>query len=90
VQSALTSLSAVARSEQFAEAYMRAKRNAFREGMATQSDVVDAVLNLSRARLERVEMAYQFDVALARLLEASGMADAYPRYLHSKTAQSVY
>ena len=90
VQSALTSLSAVARSEQFAEAYMRAKRNAFREGMATQSDVVDAVLNLSRARLERVEMAYQFDVALARLLEASGMVDAYPRYLHSKTAQSIF
>ena len=90
VQSALSSLSAVARSEQFAEAYLRAKRNAFREGMATQSDVVDAVLNLSRARLERVEMAYELDVALARLLEASGMADAFLRYLHSNSAQSVF
>ena len=58
--------------------------------MATQSDVVDAVLNLSRARLERVEMAYEFDVALARLLEASGMSGVFSQYLHSKTAQSLY
>jgi hypothetical protein len=58
--------------------------------MAKQSDVVDAVLNLSRARLERVEMAYELDVGLARLLEASGMADAFLRYLHSNSAQSVF
>ena len=90
VQQVLSSLSAVTRSEQFSEAYLRAKRKAFQEGMATQSDVVDAVLNLSRARLERVEMAYEFDVALARLLEASGMSGVFSQYLHSKTAKSLY
>ena len=90
VQSVLATLSAVERSEKFAEEFLRAKRNAFREGMATATEVVDAVLNLSRARLERVQTAYEFDAALARLLEASGMAETFLQYLHGKTTQSVF
>lgn len=90
VQTILSSFSAVERSERFAEEYLRAKRNAFREGMATQTDIVDAILNLSRARLERVELAYEFDVALARLLDASGMGESFSQYLHSTTTQSIY
>lgn len=90
VQSVLATVSAVERSERFAEEYLRAKRSAFREGMATTTDVVDAALNLSRARLERVQTAYEFDIALARLLEASGVSGAFVQYLHSKTAQSVF
>ena len=78
------------RSERFAEEFLRAKRDAFREGMATATDVVDATLNLSRARLERVQTAYEFDLALARLLEASGLGDSLLQYLHSKGAQSVF
>ena len=90
VQSVLATVSAVKRSEQFAEEFLRAKRNAFLEGMATTTEVVDAALNLSRARLERVQAAYEFDVALARLLEASGVADSFSQYLHSQTAQLVF
>lgn len=90
VQSVLSTLSAVERSERFADEYLRAKRSAYREGMATTTDVVDAALSLSRAKLERVETAYEFDVALARLLEASGMGDNFLQYLHSQTAQSVF
>ena len=90
VQSVLSTVSAVERSERFAEEFLRSKRNAFREGMATATDVVDASLNLSRARLERVQTAYEFDLVLARLLEASGMADTFLRYLHSKTAKLLF
>lgn len=90
VQSVLATVTAVERSERFAEEFLRAKRNAFREGMATATDVVDATLNLSRAKLERVQTAYEFDLALARLLEASGMADAFLSYLNSKTAKSLF
>ena len=89
VQSVLATLSAVERSEQFAEEYLRAKRKAFREGMATATDVVDAALNLSRAKFERVQSAYDFDLALARLLEASGMGSQFVQYLHSRLAQSL-
>ena len=90
VESVLSTIAAVERSERFAEEYLRAKQSAYREGMSTTTDVVDAVLNLSRAKLERVETAYEFDLALARLLEASGMGDNFLQYLHSQTAKSVF
>ena len=90
VQSVIATMSAVARSERFAEEFLRAKCNAFNEGMATATDVVDAALSLSRVRLERVQTAYEFDVALARLLCASGMSEAFSRYLYAPTSQSVF
>ena len=90
VQSVIATVSAVVRSERFAEEFLRAKCNAFNEGMATATDVVDAALSLSRARLERVQTAYEFDVALARLLCASGMSEAFSRYLYAPTSQSVF
>ena len=90
VQSVLATLSAVERSERFGEEFLRAKQSAFREGMATVTDVVDATLNLSRARLERVQTAYEFDTALARLLNASGMCENFVQYLNAQTAQSIF
>jgi outer membrane protein TolC len=90
VQSVLATLSAVERSEQFAEEFLRAKSVAFREGMATTTDIVDATLNLSRSKLERVQTAYELDVALARLLCASGMAESFLRYLHAPTSRSLF
>lgn len=90
LQSILATVGAVKRSERFAEEFLRAKRNAFREGMATATDVIDAALNLSRARLEYRQTAYEFDVALARLLEASGMGELFLQYLHSNSSQSVF
>ena len=90
VQAVLSTVSAVERSERFAEELLRSKRAAFSNGMATATDVVDAVLNLSRARLERVQTAYEFDLALARLLEASGMSGAFQQYLHAPTSQSLF
>lgn len=90
VQSVLVTLSAIERSERFAEEFLRAKRKAFREGMATATDVVDATLNLSRARFERVQSAYDFDIALARLLEASGVSELFMRYQRSNLAQSIF
>ena len=90
VQSLLATVSAVERSERFAEEFLRAKRSAFGEGVATVTDVVDATLNLSRAKLERAQTAYEFDTALARLLNVSGMSEAFLQYLHAPSAQSVF
>lgn len=90
VQSLLATVSAVERSERFAQEFLRAKRSAFGEGMATATDVVDATLNLSRAKLERAQTAYEFDTALARLLNVSGMSEAFLQYLHAPSAQSVF
>ena len=90
VQSVLATVTSVERSERFAEEFLRTKRSAFSEGVATATDVVDATLNLSRARLERVQTAYEFDTALARLLNVSGMSEAFLRYLHAPSAQSIF
>lgn len=90
LQSVLATTSAIERSVRFAEEFVRAKSIAFREGMATATDVVDATLNLSRARLEWVQTAYEFDIALARLLNVSGMGDAFLQYLHAPTAQALF
>ena len=90
VQSVLATISAVERSERFAEEFLRAKRSAFRAGMATVTDVVDATINLSRARLEQIQTAYDFDIALARLLNVSGMSEAFLQYLHAPNSQSVF
>jgi outer membrane protein TolC len=56
---------------------LRVRTRAFEEGLATSLEVVDARLALSRAQLERLASAYEFDVALADLLEASGQADRF-------------
>lgn len=89
-QAILATVSAVERSERFGEELLRAKQSAFREGMATVTDVVDATLNLSRAKLERAQSAYDFDVALARLLNASGISEAFVQYMNAQTAQSLF
>jgi outer membrane protein TolC len=53
---------------------LRVRTRAFEEGLATSLDVVDARLSASRVELERLAAAYDFDVALAELLEASGQS----------------
>lgn len=56
---------------------LRVRTRAFEEGLATSLDVVDAEISLAQVRLGRLAAAYDFDVALARLLEASGQSGRY-------------
>jgi len=64
-----------------AEENLRARKRSFEEGLATSLDVVDAQLSLSAIKVERMQAAYGFDVALAQLLEACGRGDDYSQYL---------
>ena len=64
-----------------AEENVRLQDLSFREGQATSLDVIDARLGLARAQIDRSQSAYQFDLALAQLLELSGQADRFPEYL---------
>lgn len=60
---------------------LRARKKAFEEGFATSLDVVDAQLSLSAVQVERLKAAYEFDVALSRLLEAGGVGELFAGYL---------
>lgn len=59
---------------------VRVQDAAFKNGMATSVDVVDARLALSRTEIDRAQAAYAFDEGLARLLYASGEAEAFGAY----------
>jgi outer membrane protein TolC len=60
---------------------VRLQELSFGEGESTSLDVIDARLRLGRARIDRAQAAYQFDVALARLLDLSGLAGEYDTYV---------
>lgn len=60
---------------------VRLQTLSFREGQATSQDVVDARVALSAALIERAKSAYDYDVALAQLLQASGQPEMYAALL---------
>ncbi len=63
-----------------AEENLRLQELSFREGQATSLDVIDARLALGGVRVERAQAAYQYDVALAQLLEVSGQMERFDDY----------
>ena len=73
----------------FAEEYLRAKNAAYLEGMGTSTDLVDAELNLAKVRIERMQAAYNFDLYLAKLLEAAGMSNEFLNYSRSTNARQI-
>ncbi len=64
----------------FANEHYRIRKQAFNEGLSTSTEVVDASLALAKVRIERLQTIYQYDVALARLLELAGISDQFLSY----------
>jgi outer membrane protein TolC len=60
---------------------LRLRERGFEEGQATSLDVNDARNALARAETARATAAYEFVVALAALLEASGQAYSLSEYV---------
>ncbi|MBQ5843652.1 MAG: TolC family protein [Alistipes sp.] len=81
--SALSHCQSAESSISFAKEYLRMKQIAFDQGVATSTDVVDATLNLARSQIEHLKAAYQFDINLAQLLEASGCSYDFFKYSNS-------
>ena len=67
----------------FADEYLRVKNAAFKEGMSSAVDVIDAELNLAKIRIEKIQTAYYYDLILAKLLEASGISEQFISYSES-------
>ena len=75
------------KTQEFANEYLRAKRKAYNQGVATSLDVVDAELNLSAAKMEAITAAYKFDLALVNLLQVSGLFDNLETYRQAATIE---
>lgn len=73
----------------FAEEYLRSQQSGFLEGMVASSDLIDAELNLAKARTERLQAAYQYDLLLAQLLEAAGISDEFSAYARRDDARQI-
>jgi len=60
---------------------LRVQQIAFREGEGTLTTVLGAEAALAAARSQRIATAYEYDLALAGLLAASGQLDGFADYL---------
>jgi outer membrane protein TolC len=60
---------------------LRLRERSFDEGQATSLDVNDARNSLARSETARATAAYDFVVALAQLLEASGQVRSLPEFV---------
>ena len=65
---------------EFASEYYRVQQKAFSEGMATASEVADANLALAKVKIDELKAMYDFDVALARLLQYAGLSEQFLVY----------
>lgn len=62
---------------------LRLQTVAFSQQQGTTLDVTDARLNLAKSETERAQAAYEYVMALARLLEACGQPELLPDYARS-------
>ncbi len=73
----------------FAVAYLRMVDAGFRAGVNTSAELIDAELNLSRVRTERLRAAYNYDCALAALLAVAGAGDLFVAYQRRPEARRI-
>ena len=66
---------------------LRLRERAFEEGQSVAIDVSEARNSLVRAETGRAQVAYDFVVSLAALLEASGQIGRFPEYMHRAEVQ---
>lgn len=84
IEKASESATSLDSSMDFAEEYFRVRNKAFKEGFATSTQVVDAQMNLSKTKIERLQAMYQYDMAFVKLLEWCGMSDSFVSYTVNK------
>lgn len=63
-----------------AKEVLRLRRAALREGTGTVLELMDADVNLAKVETERAQVAYDYVLALASLLESCGLSDAFSSY----------
>lgn len=69
---------------EFAKTYVESRDKAFREGLSTSTEVVDASLLLAKVKIDRLQALYNYDVTLATLLQVCGSPDLFITYQDKK------
>ncbi len=68
--------------------FLTVREKAFKEGIATSTEVVDARMALAKVKIERLKAIYDFQVALANLLQTCGVSHEFFDY--QKSEHAVY
>jgi len=80
MQMAFEQVKEVETAMEFANAYYEARQKSFREGLSTSTELTDASLAVAKAKIERLQAMYQFDVALSKLLYYAGIEKDFQSY----------
>lgn len=65
---------------EFAKTYVDSREKAFREGLSTSTELVDANLLLAKVKMDRLQAMYNYDVTLATLVQVCGSPDLFLEY----------
>jgi outer membrane protein TolC len=63
-----------------ANEYANSTEKAFAEGLATSIAVVDSQAKVAQVKTLRLKLFYDYDVALARLLQTAGVPEEFVNY----------
>lgn len=74
LQMCLEQLDELETSMEFAREYLNVREKSFKEGMATSTELVDARLAVTKVKIDRLKVLYDFDVNLSHLYDLCGMA----------------
>jgi outer membrane protein TolC len=71
---------------EFATTYADSREKAFREGLSTSTELVDARLLVAKVKIERLQALYNYDTNLAVLLQVCGNPELFLEYQASAQA----
>lgn len=72
---------------ELAQEYAESTEKAFNEGFATSTSVVEAFTKVAQVKALRLKVLYDYDVALARFLQAVGMPEAYTNFCRGENTE---
>jgi outer membrane protein TolC len=67
-------------SQKYADDYLLARDNEFHQDITNSTEVVDARLALAKVKIERLEVLYDYDLTLAKILEVAGVPQTFNAY----------
>ncbi len=66
--------------QKYADEYLTSREQEFHQDMTNSTEVVDARLALAKVKIERLEVLYNYDLTLAKMLEIAGIPQDFSAY----------
>lgn len=91
LQNALDNIATLNTTIEMSKELLRMRKVAYKEGMATSTEVVDAEVMLSKVEIASLMAYYEYDVALINLLSVCGIPQSFDEYCtNGRTEQYIF